>query len=327
MRRRHFISALVGAVSAWPLAAAAQQSMLPVIGFLGAAYAAGYEPYVSAFRDGLRETGYVEGQNVVIQYRWAEGQYDRLPSLAAELVRRRVAVIVTSGGDMAVLAAKAATRTIPVVFSSGGDPVKRLVVESLSRPGGNLTGISLINNELNPKRFELLRELLPSAKMIAMLVNPNTLTAEYDAASLKGVARTRGVDLEIVSASDDSGIAAAFATIAERKTQALLVGSDPFFTSRRERLVAMVAERAIPAIYEWREFAAAGGLMSYGADLVDAYRQVGIYAGRILKGAKPADLPVMQSTRIELVVNLKTARALDIAIPQSILARADEVLE
>ena len=282
---------------------------------------------MAAFRQGLSETGYVEGQNVAIEYRWAEGRYDRLPALAADLVGRKVDVIVTSGGDPAALAAKNATSTIPIVFTVGGDPVAAGLVASLARPGGNLTGVSILAVELMPKRLELLSELVPQARVIALLVNPNNPNAERIMRDVQEAARAKGVQLHILKAGTESEIDAAFASLVQLQAGALVVGADPFFNSRREQLVALAARHAVPAIYEWREFAAAGGLISYGASLTAAYRQVGIYAGKILKGAKPADLPVQQPTTFELVVNLKTAKALGLTVPPSILARADEVIE
>jgi len=284
-------------------------------------------PLFAAFRQGMSETGYVEGQNLAIEYRFAEGRYDRLPALAADLVGRKVDVIVTEGGLPSALAAKNATSTIPIVFIIGGDPVGDGLVASLARPGGNLTGFSIFGSELNPKRLELLSELVPQAGVIALLVNPNSADAERQTRDVEEAARAKGVQLIILKAGTESEIDAAFASLVQLHAGALLVGADPFFNSRREKLVALSARFAVPAIYEWRAFAELGGLISYGPSQTGLWRQVGIYAGRILKGAKPADLPVQQPTTFELVVNLNTAKALGLTVPPSILARADEVIE
>ena len=280
---------------------------------------------VDAFRRGLKEVGYVEGQNVTVEYRWADNQYDRLPALAADLVGRQVAVIVSNGPP--ILAAKAATSTIPIVIITGGDPVAAGLVASLARPGGNLTGVSWLSSELSPKRFELLRELVPQARVIALLVNPNSTAIQEVMSHMQDAARTNGVLLPILKASSDSEIGAAFAAIVQQQAGALIVASDPFFNGRRELFLELAARHAIPAIYSYREFATAGGLMSYGPNLTAGYHQAGIYIGRILNGAKPADLPIMQPTTFELIINLKTAKALGLTIPPSILARADEVIE
>ena len=326
MRRRDFIIFLAGAMAAWPLAARAQHKAMQVIGFLGTGSLGPGSPFVASFHQGLSETGYIEGRNVAVEYRWAEGQLDRLPALAADLVGRNVDLIV-SGGLPSVLAAKNATSTIPIVFTSAEDPVAAGLVASLARPGGNLTGVSLLTVELMAKRLEMLSELVPQAGVIALLVNPNTSTTERMIHDEQEAARVKGVQLHVVKAGSESEIDAAFASLAQLQAGALLVSRDPFFNSRREQLVALAARHAVPAIYPWREFTAAGGLISYGPSLTAALRQVGIYAGKILKGAKPADLPVEQATKLELVVNLKTAKALGLTIPQSILARADEVIE
>jgi putative ABC transport system substrate-binding protein len=325
MKRREFMLLLGGAMTAAP-ALRAQQKAMPVIGHLNSTSPGPAAPNVAAFRQGLAETGYVEGQNVAAEYHWAEGRDDRLPALAADLVGRNVDVIV-AGGPPAAQAAKNATSTIPIVFAYGGDPVGDGLVASLARPGSNLTGVSLQVTELMPKRLELLSELVPQAKIIALLVNPNIPQIERVIQEMQEAARTKGVQLPILKASTESEIDAAFATLVELHAGALIVGGDALYTVRREQLVALASRYAVPVIDRWREFAASGGLISYGPSLTAAYRQVGIYAGKILKGAKPADLPVQQPTIFELVVNLNTAKALGLTVPPSILARADEVIE
>jgi putative ABC transport system substrate-binding protein len=327
MRRRELMLLLGGAMTA-ARGLRAQQKAMPVIGFLHiGAPGARVDPQVAAFGQGLGEAGYVEGKNVTIEYRWAAGSYERLPVLAAELVGRKVDLIVTAGGTPAALAAKSATSTIPIVFNFVSDPVAAGLVTGLARPGGNLTGFSNIDTQLTPKRLELLSELVPQAGMIALLVNPNNANAESIIRDVQEAAREKGVQLPILKAGTEGEIDAAFATLVELGAGALVVGGDGFFASRREQLVALASRHAVPAIYPWRESAASGGLISYGASLTSGYRQAGIYAGKILNGAQPADLPVEQPTTLELVVNLKTAKALGLTVPQSILARADEVIE
>jgi putative tryptophan/tyrosine transport system substrate-binding protein len=326
MLRREVITLIGGVVAAWPLAAHAQQKPMPVIGFLSREASPALAPRVVAFRQGLSEAGYVEGQNVAIEYRWAEGQFDRLPALAADLVGRKVDVIVTQGGNFSALAAKDATSTIPIVFLAGGDPVGTGLVASFSRPSGNLTGISLLTTELFGKRVELISELVPEARALALLVNPNFPGAEDIIRAVQEAAHAKRLQLRIVKAAAESEISAAFGSLVELQAGALLVG-DPTFLGRREQIVALAERTAIPAIYEWREFAAAGGLISYGPSLTGIYREISLYTGKVLNGAKPADLPVEQPTRFELVVNLKTVKALGLTVPPSILARADEVIE
>ena len=325
MRRREFIALLGGAAATWPLAARAQQAAMPVIGFIDAASAAERADFVAAFRQGLADAGYVEGQNLTIEYRWAEGQYERLPELAADLVRRGVSVIATPGTTDAAVAAKAATTTIPIVFGVGGDPVKLGLVASLNRPGGNATGIHFFTVQLVAKRMQLLRELVPAAKRVALLVNPTDRTNE---SALRDVeAAAIGQQVLAFEAATGREIDAAFENLVREKAEALFVSGNAYFNARRVQLVVLAASYRVPAVYSQRAFVEAGGLMSYGAPLADAFRQVGAYTARVLKGAKPADLPVLQSTKFELVINLNTAKALSLAVPAGLLALADEVIE
>ena len=327
MKRREFIWLFGGAAVLWPLAVYAQQRPMPVIGFLNVASPGPLRQQIAAFREGLKEFGYVEGQNVAVEYRWAEGQYDRLPELAADLVRQQVSVIFVGGGAPAELAVKAATTTIPIVFSTGGDPVRSGLVASLNQPSGNITGVYHFATGLEAKRLGLLHEMLPKATPIAVLINPNYADAENQLRDVQEAAARLGVQLVVVRANAESDFNAAFSTVVQQRSGALLVCASPFFNNRREQLVVLAARHALPTIYEWRDFAAAGGLMSYGTSLADAYRQVGVYTGLILKGAKPADLPIVQATRFEFVINLSTAKALGIEVPPTLLARADEVIE
>ena len=324
MRRRDFVIVLLGGAVFSSREGRTQQRL---IGFLSASSADAYAPFVAAFRSALNEAGYVEGRNLAIEYRWAEGHYDRLPELAADLVRSKPEVIVTSGGDIVIGAAKAAAAEIPIVFTSGGDPVARGFVAGLARPGGNMTGVSLLVIELVAKRLEFVQELVPNAAGVAGLVNPKNSNAGRNVAALQEAARAKGVQLHIVEASSEGDFETAFASLAALHAGALVVGADPFFNARRSQIVVLAARHSMPAIYEWREFVDAGGLISYGPSLPGVYRQMGAYVGRILSGEKPADLPVVQPTLFELVVNLKTAKTLGLAVPRSILARADEVIE
>jgi putative ABC transport system substrate-binding protein len=327
MRRREFTSLLGGAAVAWPLAARAQQPALPVIGFIRDGSADAAARYVAAFRKGLNETGYIEGQNVTVEYHWLEGQYDRLPALMADLVRRQVAVIATPGNQPA-LAAKAATATIPIVFGVGGDPVRLGLVASLARPGSNATGVNFFSQEVTAKRLRLLHDLVPKAVRVAVLVNPaNASVTETTIREVQQAAPTLGLQIQILNASTIGEIDAAFATLARERPDALFVAGDGFFSDRRGQLATLTARQGIPATYTNRNYVAAGGLMSYGTDFVDTYHQVGVYTGRILKGAKPADLPVVQSTKFEFVINLQTARALGIEVPPAVLSIVDEVIE
>jgi ABC-type uncharacterized transport system substrate-binding protein len=326
MRRREFIS-LIGSVAAtWPLAARAQQSAMPVIGFLHGASPDGYAPMVSAFRRGLKETGYVEGQNVAIEFRWANGQYDRLAGLARELIRRPVSVIAATSTP-ANLVAKAATSTIPIVFTGGGDPVKLGLVASLNRPGGNITGVTSLAEELAPKRLQLAHELVPTANVIGLLLNPTNPNAESNARESQAAAATFGVQLSVLHASTKAELDDAFTIFRKTRAGVLVIGGDAFLNSHAKQLAALTIRHSVPTIFQYGDFTAAGGLISYGASITDNYRLAGVYVGRILNGEKPADLPVLQSTKVELIINLKAAKALGITVPQSLQSRADEVIE
>ena len=328
LRRREFITLLGGAAAAWPLAARAQQPTMPVIGFLGAGSVDTWVLYLTAFRKGLNETGFVEGQNVAIEYRWAEGQYERMAELAADLVRRQVAVIAVPGNSPGARASKAATATIPIVFGVGDDPVKAGLVASIGRPGGNATGVNFFTSDVVAKRLALLHDLVPGAARVAALLNPNDATrAEAVLSDLQAAARIIGVQLQIYNASTSGEIDAAFAALVRERADALFIGPNPFFNTRRVQLATMAAHHSIPTASAAREYVDAGGLMSYGTNLADMFRQAGVYTGRILKGVKPADLPVLQSTKFELVINAQTARMLGLTVPPSLLSIADEVIE
>ena len=327
LKRREFITLLSGAAAAWPLAARAQQPSMPVIGFLNSASPESYARMVAAFRRGLNEKGYVEGQSVAIEYRWAEGRYDRVPEMAGELVRRQVAVIAATGTP-AMLAAKAATTAIPIVFTTGTDPVQLGVVTSLNRPGGNVTGVTTLNVEVAPKRLELARELIPGTSTVAVLINRTNPETETELRIMQTAASALGLQLHVLDASTEHDFDTIFAALHQTPARVLVIaGADPFLISRSEQLAELTVRHAIPTIFQFREFVAAGGLISYGGSVTDAYRQAGIYAGRILKGEKPGELPVQQATKVELFVNLKTARTLGLTVPTALLVRADEVIE
>ncbi len=326
MTRREFIT-LLGCAATWPLAAHAQQPAMPVVGFLNVAFADGYQPMVTAFRQGLQESGYVDGRNVAIEYRWAEGQSDRLPMLVADLVRRQVAVIAATSTP-AALTAKAATKTIPIVFETGSDPVRLGLVASLNRPGGNVTGVTQLTDDLVPKTLEVLHELLPTAKTVALLVNPaDPALAEEETRRAISATQMLGLELHVLKASTEEQLDSAFANLGQLRAGGLIVGADAFFTSHTGQLAALAVRHAVPTIYKGREFVAAGGLVSYGSSVTHSYRLAGVYTGQILKGEHPADLPVQQATKIELYINLKSARALGIAVPLPLSGRADEVIE
>jgi putative tryptophan/tyrosine transport system substrate-binding protein len=324
MKRREFIAG-IGTTAAWPLAAHAQRPAIPVIGFLNGASAEGYAPMAAAFRQGLKEAGYVDGQNVAIEYRWADGHYDRLPGMVADLVRRRVSVIVAN--TPANVMAKTATSTIPIVFTAGGDPVQLGLVASLNRPGSNVTGVTQLTVELAPKRVELAHELVPTATVIGLLVNPRNPTAEAVTKASQTAAATLGLQLDVLQTSTEAEVDDAFATFLQKRAGALVIEGDSFFTNQHERLAALAIRHLLPVIYEFSEFTASGGLMSYGGSFADSYRVAGIYTGRILNGDKPADLPVQRSTKVEMIINLKTAKALGLTVPLSLLGRADELIE
>jgi ABC-type uncharacterized transport system substrate-binding protein len=326
MRRRDFVAGLAGA-AAWPVAARGQQSAMPVIGFLSTRSPGESSYLTDAFRRGLAEGGHVEGQHLTVEYRWVEGHYDRLPAMAMELARRPLAALVAVGGDASALAARSATDTIPIVFVAGTDPVKLGLVASYNRPGGNVTGINLLTNTLEPKRLGLLRELVPQSRTLGVLLNPNNPPAERQLRDLEVAARAIGLEPQVWRASTEGEIETSFDAMAQQRVSALVVAADPFFNTRRDKLVALTARFAMPAMYQFREYPVAGGLMSYGVDVADVYRQAGVYAGRIIKGARAADLPVLQPTKFQFVVNLTTARALGIKVSDNLLSLADEVIE
>jgi putative tryptophan/tyrosine transport system substrate-binding protein len=327
MRRREFIKLLGGAATAWPLAAHAQQPTMPVIGFINAAAQQDYKQQLAAFLKGLGETGYVEGQNVTIEYRWAEGNNDRLPALAADLVGRQIAVIAAASTP-AALAAKAATASVPIVFEVGADPVQLGLVGNLNRPGGNVTGVTQTNVEMTPKRLQLLHELLPAVRVMALLVNPaNEATTETTTREVLAAARTLGIELHVLNANIARDVETAFTKAVELRAGGMVVSGGPFFFSQTENLAARCLQHAMPTIYQFHRFTAAGGLMSYGSEITDAYRLAGVYTGRVLKGDRPADLPVQQATKVEFIINLRTAKALGINVPNTLMGRADEVIE
>ncbi len=327
LKRREFITLLGGAAAGWPVAVRGQQAAVPVIGFLNSGKPEAFAHFVTAFRQGLKEAGFIEGQNVTIEYRWAEGQYDQLPAMAADLVRRKVAVISAAGGALPTLAAKAATSTIPIVFEVGDDPIKAGLVDNLNRPGGNVTGASFFGNELGAKRLALLRELLSASTPAAVLVNPSGSTAAAHLSEVENAAREVGQKLVVLNASDARGLDEAFAAFTQSGAKALIVNADPVFFSQRDQIVAHVERLSVPAIYYAREFTFAGGLMSYGTNIAETMRESGVYVGKLLKGARVSDLPVLLPTRYELVINVKTAKALGLTIPPTLLALADEVIE
>ena len=328
MRRREFIKVIAGSAAAWPLAARAQQPLMPVVGFLNAASAEGYTRQLTAFLKGLGEAGYVDGRNVTIEYRWADGRSDRLPAMVADLVQRQVAVIAATSTP-AALAAKASTTTVPIVFETGADPVRLGLVANLNRPGGNITGVTQLSQEVAPKRLQMLHELLPMATSIALLINPSEPTAaETQSRDVLSAARNLGLELHVLNASSERDWEGVFAEVTKMRVGGLVIGGSPFFTSRTKQLGALALRHAVPTVYSYREFAMAGGLLSYGADIADAYHLVGNYTGRILKGDKPGDLPIQQATtKVEMYINLKTAKALGVSIPNTLIGRADEVIE